>query len=890
MGVVYLATDTRLDRAVAIKALPAHLAESADRLSRFQREAKLLASLNHPNVAAIYGIEELDGHRFLVLELVEGETLSDRLKRGPIPVHEALRLAAQIAEALEAAHEKGIIHRDLKPGNVMETPEGKVKVLDFGLARTADGVPSSSGINAARPDSPTITTPHPAHSPTIAGVIMGTAGYMSPEQARGKPVDKRSDIFSFGCVLYEMLAGSGPFPGETVTDSLGAIVHKDPDWELLPAGVPHRVRELLAGCLAKDRTRRLRDIGDARLELERALSGKDLGTEDAGTKSRWAPSLAGAVLVTALIAASGAWIVASRRVVPATTNTEPNLRLVIPSRTDAYSQAQHPVIAPDGRSVAFVAKNLARNAFSLWVRPLDSFESRPIPETDGASNVFWSPDSQSIAFHADSKLWATEIAGGSRRLLATLPGNYGAHWAPDGSILITSISGESHVLRVTNSSGVPEQLTTIDPKSTEKVHCWPRMLPDRQHYLYVGVDFDPNSEVRIGRLYAGRLGSTERSLVGNIISQAWYADAGRLVFVEDGAIKSVPFDLASLKITGDATTIADGAFFFKEYGYSSLSAADNGTIAFTAPEEDHFLVWFDSEGRRVGTLGSKGLYDAPRISRDGSQVALAVVNRRTGVSDLWLYGVNRPTATRITTDAREETRPVWSPDGSRLFFSWDRSEAPRVYTLRSDGSGPIDEVYGEGSDGGVWYADDVSPDGSTLIVSGNVPKLSRELRLVPLKSKGETVPFMSSPANEGNARFSPKGDHVVFISTSSGRREVYITPFPGPGPKIQISDGGGWNPVWSAAGDRVFYLKDIDADPSRHSPASRAIMTVDLESAAAFKSPPKPRLVFETTEVISEFDIAPDGKRFLAIVNSPDTPPIRIIQNAVASPGSRTRR
>lgn len=878
MGVVYLAIDTRLDRPVALKALPEHLSADPDRLARFEREAKLLAALNHPNIAAIYGIEQHDAHRLLILELVEGETLANRLKQGPLPIREAIQLSIQIAEALEAAHEKGIVHRDLKPGNVMVTDEGRVKVLDFGLARADVSAASSITVQA---DSPTITTPRPVHSPTIPGVIMGTAGYMSPEQARGKPVDKRSDIFSFGCVLYEFLSGAQPFPGETATDSIGAVLHKEPDWSLLPVQTPPRLRDLLARCLAKDRKQRLHDIGDARLEMTACLAAKEWEHKLA-TAHR--PSVLTYTAIAAAALALGAGLTLALRPAAHTAPAAP-ISLEIPSRTDKYIYASQPVISPDGRSVAFRARDSASGAANLWVRDLTSFETRRLAETDDAYQPFWSHDGKSIGFVAGGKMWAVDAAqGGARRLIASESSITGACWHKDGSITIGRINLDSGILRIPAPGATPQELTRIEPGSTERQHCWPLLLPDGEHFLYVSVDFNPDSEIRSGRLYASRIGSNERTVVANINSRVWYIEPGYLIYVDDSIIKKVPFDAKSLKITGEPVAITDGAYFFKAYGFSSLSVSDNGTLAFTPPAEGSPLIWIDANGRRIGTVGPKAVIASPRISRDGERIVAGVSDRRTGTSDIWIFETARPTSQRLTSDARDESSPVWSHDGSTVYFSWDPVDTPRIYSIPATGSGSITPVFGADAGGNVFFANDCSPDGKSLLVTGRFAKLGSDVRIVDLtKPGGGSTTFASSPADEGGPVFSPKGDWIAYMADTSDRFEVYIEPFPSNGQRTQVSLNGGYQPRWSPSGDRLYFL----AIPTSISEPGSPVMAVDFTTPESFRRPPAPKLVFEAAVNINSWDIAPDGKRFIVEPAPRDTPPIRIVLNTIGAPATR---
>lgn len=885
MGEVFLARDTRLERQVAIKALPAQLASDPDRLTRFQREAKVLASLNHRGIGAIYGLEEVDGRQYLILEYVDGMSLAERLHTGAVGVDEALAIAKQIAEALEAAHEKGIVHRDLKPGNVMVTRDGVVKVLDFGLARTQDGVdPPSTEIIS---ESPTQTRRYSPPSPTIPGVIMGTVGYMSPEQARGKPVDKRSDIFSFGCVLYELLSRTPPFPGPGVADYLGAVLHREPDWSALPPNVPPRIRELLEDCLAKERRQRLQDMGDARLELDRSLNGREWAPSptDAAVAPRRPGSLFAAVLAAAGVLAASGWVVYWRAGSGPTSAPSP-ARMQVPSRSAAYRWATGAEVSPDGRLVVFSAQPATGGPSQLWVRPIGSFDARPLIEAPGGASPFWSWDGRSVAYHSEGKLWAVDVErAGTRRLLAAEPGNMGASWGPDGVILLARPTGAGPgggIVKIPAGGGTPEPVTTPEEASSEKLHLWPRFLPDGKRFFYLGINFKPGEEVRVARLYVGRLDSAERTRVADINSQAWFVAPGALVYVEDGAVKAAPFDLSSLRVTGEAETISDGVGYFRPTGRSNLSVSAQGTMVFSPPGEDQQMVWFEPAKGRVGQVGPRGAFDGARISPDGSRVVAGVIDRRTGLSDLWLYGVERPTAAKLTTDARWESAPEWSRDGSLVYFSWDKNDTPEVFSIRADGSGEIKSIYGPGSGGRTWYPGSATRDGKSLLVFGGVDKLGMEIRVLPFEGAteagGSAAPFQSSPANEYYPAASPDGKWVAFASDESGRSEVYVAPFPGPGPKVQVSSGGS-QPVWAPDG-RTLYFAQVNASAMSDQGPWR-IMAVDLSSPNSFKAPPAPTVAVEAPEVIGDYDVAPDGKRFLLLLSPIETPAFRVILNGV---------
>lgn len=886
MGEVFLARDTRLERQVAIKALPAALASDGDRLARFQREAKVLASLNHPGIAGIYGLEEVDGRQYLILEYVDGVTLLDRLRAGVVGVDEALRLARQIAEALEAAHEKGIVHRDLKPGNVMVTREGAVKVLDFGLARTQDVVEPASG--GVEPESATQTKRFPAPlSPTIPGVIMGTVGYMSPEQARGKPVDKRSDIFSFGCVLFELLSRMQPFPGPGVADYLGAVLHREPDWGVLPGAVPVRIRELLADCLAKERKQRLQDIGDARLELDRAIAGREWAPPPAAPAAAKRGRGGVAAMAGAAVLLAGAGWFAATRSAPGAASAAA-ARVMIPSRSSAYRWATGAEISPDGRLVVFSAQPASGGPTQLWVRPVDSFDARPLAEAPGGASPFWSWDSRTVAFHAEGKLWAVDVEqAGTRRLIAAEPGNMGATWGPDGVILLARPigAGPAGIVKIPAGGGTPQAVTVLDEGASEKLHLWPRFLPDGKRFFYLGINFHPGEEVRVGRLYVGRVDSPGRTAVADITSQAWFVAPGTLVYVEDGAVKAAPFDAAGLRVTGEAETVSDGVGYFRPSGRSNLSVSSGGTLVYSPPGEDQEMAWFEPARGRQGSLGPRGSFDGMRISPDGSRVVAGVIDRRTGLCDLWVYGVERPTAARLTTDARWESAPEWSHDGSRVYFSWDKNDTPEIFSIRADGSGEVTSVYGPGSGGRAWYSGSALPGGKGLLVFGGVEKLGLEVRVLPLEGGGPAAPFQSSPANEYYPRASPDGRWIAFASDESGRSEVYIAPYPGPGPKVQVSSGGS-QPVWSPDGRTLYYAQVNASAVSDQGPWR--IMAVDLGGAEAFRLPPAPRTLLEVPDVIGDFDVGPDGKRFLLLLSPIETPAFRVILNGL--PGSASAR
>ena len=860
MGEVYLANDSKLDRKVAIKVLPELMTRDKERIARFEREAKLLASLNHPNIAAIHGFDDSDGTRFLVMEYVEGETLGSHLKKGSVAVEDALDIAKQIAEALEAAHEQGVIHRDLKPANVMIREDGTVKVLDFGLAKAMTDEPSGG----AEANSPTITANY-----TRPGVVLGTAAYMSPEQARGRALDKRTDIWSFGIILFECLTGHRLFRGETANDSMGAIIHKDPEWSLLPPSTPPTIQLLLRRCLTKDRRRRLQAIGDARVELEAAIvdpSSTSLGLAQMAVegKNRHRYGWSIAVAVTILVTAATTYMATRGMSGPA---PKP-VRLVLPSKTSQYEAASRAVISPDGKKLVFAATNSSDNVRRLWTRPLDDFESTPLDGTSGAYGYFWSDDSQSIGFNSDGKLWSIGASGGGKQLLASTEIVYPACWHDD--VILASMGEVGGLFRIPASGGTPVAVTSLDSSQFEVFHGFPRFLPDGNHFLYLAVTFDPAQEARLRSLYIGSLDSDERTLVGEMTSGAWYTNDGFLIYVDDGTLKAVPFDERSHKITGQPAIVTDGVSYFKPTGNTGLSVSRDGSIVFSPAGARDQLVWFDEKGALQSSVGDRRGKYGFRISPSGSLVAVGLTDSRTGMSDVWINGLNRDTETRLTFDARYEASPVWSPDGSTIYFAWDRSGAPDIFSLPAQGGPAPKEIYKASGD---WFPTDVSSDGRFLLIRGSGGSGTRkEIWIVPLNGEGDPYSFVATRANKTGGRFSPDGKWIAYTSDASGEWQIYVEAFPGPGKRIQVSLRGGSNPAWAPDGNSLFFEKWATAARSNE------IMVVDLATPEDFDNP-NPRLLFDTKDSFSGFDIAPDGKRFLLKLVPEDTPPSHVILN-----------
>jgi Tol biopolymer transport system component len=799
MGEVYRARDTRLDRDVAIKVLPETLARDADRIARFEREAKALAALNHPNIGAIHGFETVDRTKFLVLEYVEGPTLAERLKAGALPVDEALDIAKQIAEALEAAHDKGIVHRDLKPGNVMLTPEGKVKVLDFGLARSTAGEASSS-VAGFSPESPTITGPAVVHSPTVPGVILGTAGYMSPEQARGRVVDKRSDIFSFGCVLYEMLTRAQPFSGETVTDSLGAILHKEPQWSLLPPTTPPTVQLLLRRCLAKDRDKRLRDIGDARIEIENALADPTssvlalVGPGVDGADSRRQIRGFGAVLVlSAMLLVGVLGYLAGQKASPTVTPLVRKYEIPL-GHAGTWAVGQ-PAISPDGTTIAFV------DGDQVGMRRLDSFETQVVADAERGVVPFWSPDSRWLGFAQGDKLYKVSASGGRPIVITTVPGRFtpvgGAAWTRDGRIYFST--GDTGILEVSANGGEPRLIVAPDPVDDDDFHEL-ALLPDGRSLV-----FCVHSRTR--PWYLASWDGKERKVVLQLdqpVRAPAYSPTGHILFERfrnDVSVWALPFSAERVEPTGSPFLVAAGD--------GDPSVSETGALALTrraSTLEGGELV---SVNLLAGTVDSllqtKGVYYDPALSPDGTTIAVAGFG--IGMSDIWLADPRRGTRTRMTFDERTNAvLPRWSPEGREIAFAqttasrFERIAADdTIRFLNADGSGETRQPISGGYptfDRDWTYIAFVRTDAET----------GRDICFMPLDGTSEAKPLLRTHASEEDPALSPDGRWLAYTSNESGMEEVYLTRFPSGQGKWQVSSGVGVLPRWSTDGSRLYYV------------------------------------------------------------------------------------
>jgi serine/threonine protein kinase len=855
MGEVYLADDLNLNRKVALKFLPDVFAADPERMARFEREAKLLASLNHPNIAAIYGLEQAAGKRFLVLEFVEGETLAQMLTKGPLPVEEALGVCRQIAEGLEAAHEKGVIHRDLKPANVMIAAGDKIKILDFGLAKALSD--ETQSVDSSQ--SPTLT-----EAMTRPGVILGTAAYMSPEQAKGKTVDKRSDIWAFGCILYECLTGKRVFEGETVTETLAAILKGEPDWQALPAPTPPNIRFVLRRCLEKDISRRFHSAADLRIEIEEYLANPtgasvpEIVAVTAHHKLR--ERLAWGVAVVLLVAALTVLGVLYFRLASV---EAPETRLEV--NTPPTSQPTSLALSPDGRRLVFVASS--EDQQRLWLRPLDAVTAQPLAGTEGGKYPFWSPDSRSIGFFAEGKLKRIDIAGGPPQVLASVSIGEGGAWNRDGVIVFAS-SWPGPLYRVTDSGGDPVAITRLDPPR-QISHYFPQFLPDGRHLLFYAEGANQG-------IYLASLDSAESKRLIGTDTAAAYAPPGYLLFMRQGTLFAQHFDAARGELSGDPVQVADSVAFDTINKIVGFSVSETGMLAYrTGGGSRRQLAWFDRSGKEVGTLGApdENALQNPELSPDGHRVG---VDRAVqGNQDVWLIETTRGVASRFTFDPANDGYLIWSPDGSRIAFTSNRKGTYNLYQKASSGAGN-DELLLESSLN--KSPNDWSPDGRFLLYVQVDKKTGFDLWVLPLFGECKPFPFVNTIFVERSGQFSPDGRWVAYESNESGRYEVYVQPFPGPGGKWQVSTGGGIEPRWHRNGKELFYI--APDGKLMAAPIQRAGQT--LEAGA-------PVSLFQTRIVgggslnanRQQYAVSPDGQRFLIniTVDESTASPITIVTN-----------
>jgi eukaryotic-like serine/threonine-protein kinase len=874
MGEVYRARDTRLKRDVAIKILPESFAVDPERLARFQREAEVLASLNHPNIAHVYGLEQADGVQALVMELVEGPTLADRIAQGPIPVDEALPIAKQIAEALEAAHEQGIIHRDLKPANIKITPNGDVKVLDFGLAKALEPV-GATGRDATL--SPTITSPAMI---TGVGVLLGTAAYMSPEQARGKAVDKRSDIWAFGCVLYEMLTGRRAFEGEDVADTLASVLKAEPNWSALPPEVPVSIRTLLAGCLAKDRRQRIADVSVALFVIDhhRTIESSGIGAPVSATReSRLRTALlASAVVVVGLATGYGAWMLK-----PAAPRGVTRFTITLPMGDRFSNLGVHAVaLSADGNRLAYTANG------RVYIRTMDQLAATPLRGTESANasvQPFFSPDGEWVGFWQGGQLKKVSRTGGAPVVLCSAENPWGATWTTDNAILYgQGQRGPEGIWRVSSNGGKPERLVKVEPG---QIAQGPQLLPGGHAILFTLVtagDWD-RAQIVVQSLDTG-----QRHVVLEPGADARYLPTGHLVYALQGTLFAVPFDVTMLAVTGGAVPLVED--ILQGSVAAQFATSSQGALVYVPRDavlppgtRQRVLVWVDRQGGEVPIKAPPRVYNNPRLSPDGTRVALDV---RDQEHDIWIWDLAREVLTRLTIGPATEQYAIWTPDGRDVIFSSSKLSNPgpnlprTLFRRRSDGTGTIEQLT-QGSI--AQFPSTVTPDGNALIFREltSPPTLGTppgwDLVLLPLGAEHRARRLLQTPFNELNAEVSPDGHWLAYQSNESGREEVYVRPFPNvDAGKWQVSTSGGTQPLWARNGRELFYV------------STNTLMRVPLTSSSIFQAG-TPSKLFGAAYLLTlppgegagrMYDASRDGQRFLVMKDSNESeaePSARII-------------
>ncbi len=867
MGVVFHARDTALQRDVALKLLPEQFASDRERFARFQREAQVLASLNHPNVAQIYGIETSGTFQCLVMEFVEGETLEDRIKRGPVPVEDALHIARQIAEALKAAHQKGVTHRDLKPANIRCTHDGRVKVLDFGLAKVREASAPPTSLSSY----PTLL------SGSMPGTLLGTPSYMSPEQVKGKEADPRSDVWAYGCVLYEMLTGAIAFGGETAGDVLAAVLRGEPDWDRLPLDTPEGIRRLIRRCLIKDPQDRLQDIGDARIEIDDAQlrPGRTEHGRVAGP-SPWPKEMRPWILFAILVGLIG--ILTVFRALRPTAEAPPEMRVDIstPAANDPGSVA----ISPDGRKIVYEANS---DGPRLWLRTLSSTSARPLPGTDGASYPFWSPDSRSVGFFADGKLKRTNIDGGYVQTLSAATTGHGGTWNRDGTILFAPSTNNRPIYRIPAGGGEPVAVTKLDPPR-QGGHNSPEFLPDGNHFLFYASGELPG-------IYVGQLDRPDTQRLFDVDSNtaAVYSPSGEILFIRQGKLFAQEFDAKRLATRGDPFPMTEDTGSAQR-PVAVVSASAAGPIVYrTSPESDRRSAWFDRSGKlieAVNNIDNSTDLD-PALSPDGRRLAIAkTVN---GNKDIWLLELGRGVLSRFTFEPGINGRPVWSPDGSEIVFYSNRKGVFDLYWKSASGTGDEQPLLESPM---TKVPMDWSGDGAFLLYRNDDPQTGADLWVLRMngadtKTTGpghqrtdtarQAFPVVQTPFQDRDGQFSPDVKWLAYQSNESGHFEIYVQPFPSSGAKTQISSNGGMQVRWRQDGKELFYVSLDDR-----------LMAVPIKSAGAGKTFEAgaplplfaPHIGGAGQQNRQQYIVSGDGQRFLMNTVTNEAPsPITLIIN-----------
>jgi serine/threonine protein kinase/Tol biopolymer transport system component len=863
MGEVYKARDTRLGRDVAVKVLPPHLAGDDKARLRFQREAKAISALSHPHICTLHDVGSEAGTEYLVMELIEGESLAARLSRGPLPLAQALRIAGEIGGALDAAHRLGIVHRDLKPANVMLTPSG-AKLLDFGLARLRERAPDAAF--------PFLRTEAETEADlTQAGTVLGTLSYMAPEQLEGRPSDSRADIFSFGAVVYETLTGRRAFAGESRAAVISSILTASPPpvTTIFP-DLPVALNRIVGTCLAKDPEERWQNAADVGRQLKSLADGgpeaKEASAQPRGAQERWLPWVVAAMAAVAMGLAAVAVV---RKGGPGPMPSAA-VRFSIPPPPNGgfeFSVEQtFLAVSPDGSQLVYAASD-SEGGQRLWLRQLGALDARPIAGTEGAVSVFWSPDGRSIGFFAGSKLKRLDLPAGAPVTICEVHagGGESGTWGAGGEILFAPVQGEA-LYRVPASGGVPEPLIRPDRARGETRVCWPWFLPDGKRFLFVVRKGDGE-----GRLMFVEPGKPPRDVMA-VDSVVQLAGTGSLVFVRDGVLLAQPFDTKTGRVSGTAGAIAEQIRFFLSTGGAAFATSGSGTLVYQSGRMLSRLVWFDRSGRKTGTVGVQGNYLNMAVAPDGRRILFDRTLPGPETYDVWSMDVERGVETRITTNSfTSEFGPLWLPDGKSIVYSATLETQPNLF--RRDLATGKEEALAPAI--AFQFANDVTRDGRTLVYSERTQRGNWDLMTLPLGGPGKPAALLPSSFNKANLTFSPDGDFIVFRSDESGRFEAYVAPFPGPGEVIRISTAGARMVRWSRDGREIFILsgdRRLVSLPVRTSPSLQVGAPVTL---------------FEVTLLDvkgagwNSFDVSPDGKRFLAIVPEvvADRLPLTVVVN-----------
>jgi serine/threonine protein kinase/Tol biopolymer transport system component len=836
MGEVYKARDTRLDRTVAIKVLLEMGSADPRTRERFEREARLVASLDHPHICSLHdagrarprspsGEEDPADIDFLVMQYLEGQTLADRLKKGPLPLAEALETAGQIADALDRAHRHGIVHRDLKPGNVMLTQSG-ARLLDFGLARL-DVSAAGEVVDA--------TT---RQSLTAAGAVMGTLPYMAPEQVSGKGTDARADIWAFGCVLYEMVGGRRPFQGDSHAALIGAIMESSPPplSQAVP-GVPRAIDQIVSGALVKDREDRWQSMRDVKRAL--AMDGAVTSVPAADrVNSRRSLYVAASLLAVAALGLTALAIQAWRKAPPPLVRFDVNAvgLGVIPTFTDIYPYV---VASPDGSRIAFDV--IGDRTTDIWIKRIDSAQAEKLPDTTGARSPFWSPDGQSIAFFAGGQLKRKDLAGGAAQVLCSVATDGGIQgtWGPAGVVLFTEWANR-RLMSVPENGGTPVLVRT-----QENPLGWPEFLPDGRHYLHTTLDLRTSTVHGFVR----SLDSDEVIPVPGVASRMQFA-AGHLVFWREGSLVAQPFDLRTFQLTGQPLALADEVHAFALTGFAAFSVVPNLLVYQAGPNAGR-LVWTNRQGLELGTVGPAADYSGVRLSFDGSNAASTVRDPRLGTLDILIHELARDVTRRLTSDRGTENSPIWSPDGKTIVYSADRQGPPNLHARSVDGSGAEWEVAPASI--GPQNTGAVTPDGGSVLYVQHNRGMGTDIMLVPLDGRAPPKPIVQTPQADTTPRVSPDGKWLAYVYLGSGRAEVFVQTFPEGRGRRQISRDGGTEPRWRRDGKEIFYIRGSQ------------VMAVDIATAGGTLEPGVPRALFTRPSGLPDYDVAPDGQRFLLV-------------------------